>query len=69
MCSSNMSAENSEGANLGILFSSDFLVKIVDVTDSSQQMTLRGHDAPVLSVAFDPSDEFLVGIMVTQGCC
>ncbi|XP_073725327.1 WD repeat and HMG-box DNA-binding protein 1 [Misgurnus anguillicaudatus] len=39
--------------------SSDFLVKIVEVTDSSQQKTLRGHDAPVLSVAFDPSDEFI----------
>ncbi|XP_067223674.1 WD repeat and HMG-box DNA-binding protein 1 [Chanodichthys erythropterus] len=39
--------------------SSDFLVKIVEVADSSQQKTLRGHDAPVLSVALDPSDEFL----------
>ncbi|XP_052009311.1 WD repeat and HMG-box DNA-binding protein 1-like [Xyrauchen texanus] len=39
--------------------SSDFLVKIVDVMDSSQQKTLRGHEAPVLSVAFDTSDEFL----------
>ncbi|XP_052001840.1 WD repeat and HMG-box DNA-binding protein 1-like [Xyrauchen texanus] len=39
--------------------SSDFLVKIVEVMDSSQQKTLRGHNAPVLSVAFDPSDEFL----------
>ncbi|XP_009291161.1 WD repeat and HMG-box DNA-binding protein 1 isoform X1 [Danio rerio] len=39
--------------------SSDFLVKMVEVADSSQQKTLRGHDAPVLSVALDPSDEFL----------
>ncbi|XP_051502537.1 WD repeat and HMG-box DNA-binding protein 1 [Myxocyprinus asiaticus] len=39
--------------------SSDFLVKIVEVMDSSQQKTLRGHEAPVLSVAFDTSDEFL----------
>ncbi|XP_043118097.1 WD repeat and HMG-box DNA-binding protein 1 isoform X2 [Puntigrus tetrazona] len=39
--------------------SSDFVVKIVEVVDSSQQKTLRGHDAPVLSVALDPSDEFL----------
>ncbi|KAA0710958.1 DNA-binding protein 1 Acidic nucleoplasmic [Triplophysa tibetana] len=39
--------------------SSDFLVKIVEVMDSSRQTTLRGHEAPVLSVAFDPSDEFL----------
>ncbi|XP_036398840.1 WD repeat and HMG-box DNA-binding protein 1 [Megalops cyprinoides] len=39
--------------------SSDFLVKVVEVSDSSQQKTLRGHDAPVLSVTFDPKDEFL----------
>uniref|UniRef100_A0A8C5RR37 WD repeat and HMG-box DNA-binding protein 1 n=1 Tax=Laticauda laticaudata TaxID=8630 RepID=A0A8C5RR37_LATLA len=39
--------------------SSDFLVKIVDVTDSSQQKTFRGHDAPVLSVSLDPTDTFL----------
>uniref|UniRef100_A0A8C5BEX4 WD repeat and HMG-box DNA binding protein 1 n=1 Tax=Gadus morhua TaxID=8049 RepID=A0A8C5BEX4_GADMO len=39
--------------------SSDFMVKVVEVADSSQQKTLRGHDAPVLSVTFDPKDEFL----------
>ncbi|XP_061468494.1 WD repeat and HMG-box DNA-binding protein 1 isoform X2 [Rhineura floridana] len=39
--------------------SSDFLVKIVEVTDSSQQKTFRGHGAPVLSVSFDPKDTFL----------
>nr|XP_033807240.1 WD repeat and HMG-box DNA-binding protein 1 [Geotrypetes seraphini] len=39
--------------------SSDFLVKIVQVDDSSQQKTLRGHEAPVLSLAFDPKDAFL----------
>uniref|UniRef100_A0A8C9T5G3 WD repeat and HMG-box DNA-binding protein 1 n=1 Tax=Scleropages formosus TaxID=113540 RepID=A0A8C9T5G3_SCLFO len=39
--------------------SSDFMVKIVEVSDSSQQKTLRGHQAPILSVAFDPKDEFL----------
>ncbi|XP_057707221.1 WD repeat and HMG-box DNA-binding protein 1 [Corythoichthys intestinalis] len=39
--------------------SSDFLIKVVDVSDSSQQKTLRGHEAPVLSVTFDPKDEFL----------
>ncbi|XP_055145284.1 WD repeat and HMG-box DNA-binding protein 1 isoform X2 [Symphalangus syndactylus] len=39
--------------------SSDFLVKIVDVMDSSQQKTFRGHDAPVLSLSFDPKDIFL----------
>ncbi|KAF4017509.1 hypothetical protein G4228_008997 [Cervus hanglu yarkandensis] len=39
--------------------SSDFLVKIVDVMDCSQQKTFRGHDAPVLSLSFDPKDIFL----------
>uniref|UniRef100_A0A3Q3BE19 WD repeat and HMG-box DNA-binding protein 1 n=1 Tax=Kryptolebias marmoratus TaxID=37003 RepID=A0A3Q3BE19_KRYMA len=39
--------------------SSDFMVKVVEVADSSQQKTLRGHAAPVLSVSFDPRDEFL----------
>lgn len=39
-------------------------MKIVEVVDSSQQKTLRGHDAPVLSVALDPSDDFLVSVMV-----
>uniref|UniRef100_A0A2K6GVC4 WD repeat and HMG-box DNA-binding protein 1 n=1 Tax=Propithecus coquereli TaxID=379532 RepID=A0A2K6GVC4_PROCO len=41
------------------LFFFDFLVKIVDVMDSSQQKTFRGHDAPVLSLSFDPKDIFL----------
>ncbi|KAM8876791.1 WD repeat and HMG-box DNA-binding protein 1 [Synchiropus picturatus] len=40
--------------------SSDFMVKVVEVSDSSKQKTLRGHEAPVLSVSFDPEDEFLV---------
>uniref|UniRef100_A0A8D0K1V8 WD repeat and HMG-box DNA-binding protein 1 n=1 Tax=Sus scrofa TaxID=9823 RepID=A0A8D0K1V8_PIG len=39
--------------------SSDFLVKVVDVMDCSQQKTFRGHDAPVLSLSFDPKDIFL----------
>ncbi|XP_042306910.1 LOW QUALITY PROTEIN: WD repeat and HMG-box DNA-binding protein 1 [Sceloporus undulatus] len=39
--------------------SSDFVVKIVEIADSSQQKTFRGHDAPVLSVSFDPKDTFL----------
>lgn len=37
------------------------MVKVVEVSDSSQQKTLRGHEAPVLSVTFDPKDDFLVG--------
>ncbi|XP_004681910.1 PREDICTED: WD repeat and HMG-box DNA-binding protein 1 [Condylura cristata] len=39
--------------------SSDFLIKVVDVMDCSQQKTFRGHDAPVLSLSFDPKDIFL----------
>ncbi|XP_064148570.1 WD repeat and HMG-box DNA-binding protein 1 isoform X2 [Loxodonta africana] len=39
--------------------SSDFIVKVVEVMDSSQQKTFRGHDAPVLSLSFDPKDVFL----------
>ncbi|KAL6089318.1 hypothetical protein STEG23_015698, partial [Scotinomys teguina] len=39
--------------------SSDFLIKVVDVTDNSQQQTFRGHEAPVLSLSFDPKDIFL----------
>uniref|UniRef100_A0A672PAM1 WD repeat and HMG-box DNA-binding protein 1 n=1 Tax=Sinocyclocheilus grahami TaxID=75366 RepID=A0A672PAM1_SINGR len=49
---------NSSGSRVAA-GSSDFIVKIVEVVDSSQQKTLRGHDAPVLSVALDTSDEFL----------
>ncbi|KAK7801357.1 hypothetical protein U0070_003642 [Myodes glareolus] len=40
--------------------SSDFLVKVVDVMDNSQQQAFRGHDAPVLSLSFDPKDIFLL---------
>ncbi|KFV98104.1 PREDICTED: WD repeat and HMG-box DNA-binding protein 1 [Eurypyga helias] len=39
--------------------SSDFMVKVVEVTDSSKQKTFRGHDAPVLSLSFDPKDVYL----------
>ena len=39
---------------------SDFTIKIVDV-DSCSTKTIQGHEAPVLSVALDPRDEFLVG--------
>ncbi|KAM6336096.1 WD repeat and HMG-box DNA-binding protein 1 [Podargus strigoides] len=38
---------------------SDFMVRVVEVTDSSKQKTFRGHDAPVLSVSFDPRDVYL----------
>ncbi|KAF6721013.1 WD repeat and HMG-box DNA-binding protein 1 [Oryzias melastigma] len=54
---------NSSGSRVAA-GSSDFMVKVVEVADSSQQKTLRGHEAPVLSVAFDPKDEFLA-----SACC
>ncbi|XP_060789640.1 WD repeat and HMG-box DNA-binding protein 1 isoform X2 [Neoarius graeffei] len=49
---------NSSGTRIAA-GSSDFLIKVIEVMDSSQQKTLRGHDAPVLSVTFDPSDEYV----------
>ncbi|KAK2502100.1 hypothetical protein MC885_006417 [Smutsia gigantea] len=49
---------NGDGAKIGA-GSSDFLIKVVDVMDCSQQKTLQGHDAPVLSLSFDPKDVFL----------
>ncbi|XP_077569756.1 WD repeat and HMG-box DNA-binding protein 1 [Stigmatopora nigra] len=49
---------NSSGSKVAA-GSSDFLIKVVDVSDSSQQKTLRGHEGPVLSVTFDPKDDFL----------
>uniref|UniRef100_A0A8C0U6E2 WD repeat and HMG-box DNA-binding protein 1 n=1 Tax=Cyanistes caeruleus TaxID=156563 RepID=A0A8C0U6E2_CYACU len=39
--------------------SSDFMIKVVEVTNSSKQKTFRGHDAPVLSLSFDPKDVYL----------
>ncbi|XP_017692300.1 PREDICTED: WD repeat and HMG-box DNA-binding protein 1 isoform X1 [Lepidothrix coronata] len=39
--------------------SSDFMIKVVEVTDSSKQKTFRGHEAPVLSLSFDPKDVYL----------
>ncbi|XP_064421197.1 WD repeat and HMG-box DNA-binding protein 1 [Latimeria chalumnae] len=47
--------------------SSDFMVKVVEVNDSSQQKSFRGHEAPVLSVAFDPQDIFLASASC-DGC-
>ncbi|XP_076594786.1 WD repeat and HMG-box DNA-binding protein 1 isoform X2 [Chaetodon auriga] len=56
-------AFNSSGSRVAA-GSSDFMVKVVEVSDSSQQKTLRGHEAPVLSVTFDPKDDFLA----SAGC-
>ncbi|KAM9294381.1 WD repeat and HMG-box DNA-binding protein 1 [Gastrophryne carolinensis] len=49
---------NSDGSRIAA-GSSDFLVKVVQVEDSGVQKTLRGHNAPVLSVSFDPRDTYL----------
>ncbi|XP_066464100.1 WD repeat and HMG-box DNA-binding protein 1 isoform X2 [Eleutherodactylus coqui] len=54
---------NSNGTKIAA-GSGDFLVKVMQVEDSSEQKTLRGHSAPVLSVAFDPKDEYLA----SAGC-
>ena len=40
---------------------SDFTVKVVDVESSSHKV-YRGHKAPVLSVALDPKEQFVVGL-------
>ena len=42
-----------------ILFFSDFVIKVIDI-DSSNSRTYSGHEAPVLSVALDPQEEFVV---------
>ncbi|XP_075387453.1 WD repeat and HMG-box DNA-binding protein 1 [Tenrec ecaudatus] len=57
---------NGDGARIAA-GSSDFIVKVVEVMDSSQQKTLRGHDAPVLSLSFDPKDIFLASASC-DGC-
>ncbi|XP_040189566.1 WD repeat and HMG-box DNA-binding protein 1 isoform X1 [Rana temporaria] len=49
---------NSDGTRIAA-GSGDFLVKVVQVEDSSVQKTLRGHEAPVLSVSFDPKEDYL----------
>ena len=42
-----------------ILFFSDFTLKLVDV-DNCSHKTFQGHEAPILSVAIDPKEEFIV---------
>ncbi|NWX13891.1 WDHD1 protein, partial [Aegotheles bennettii] len=49
---------NSDGTKIAA-GSSDFMIKVVEVADSSKQKTFRGHDAPVLSLSFDPRDVYL----------
>uniref|UniRef100_A0A8B9PF57 WD repeat and HMG-box DNA-binding protein 1 n=1 Tax=Apteryx owenii TaxID=8824 RepID=A0A8B9PF57_APTOW len=59
---------NSDGTKIAA-GSSDFMVKVVEVTDNSKQKTFRGHDAPVLSLAFDPKDVFLPLNVVAWSPC
>ncbi|XP_067847686.1 WD repeat and HMG-box DNA-binding protein 1 isoform X2 [Heptranchias perlo] len=49
--------------------SSDFMVKIIETKDNSQQKTIRGHDGPILSVAFDPKDLFLASSSCDGSVC
>lgn len=42
------------------MFHSDFTVKVVDVASSSHGV-YHGHKAPLLSVALDPKEQFVVG--------
>ncbi|XP_051872624.1 LOW QUALITY PROTEIN: WD repeat and HMG-box DNA-binding protein 1 [Pristis pectinata] len=49
--------------------SSDFMVKIIEIKDNSQQKTIRGHDGPILSVAFDPKDVFLASSSCDGSVC
>ncbi|NXK57358.1 WDHD1 protein, partial [Chauna torquata] len=56
--SANHAVFNSDGTKIAA-GSSDFMVKVVEMTDSSKQKTFRGHDAPVLSLSFDPRDVYL----------
>ncbi|XP_048456072.1 WD repeat and HMG-box DNA-binding protein 1 [Rhincodon typus] len=49
--------------------SSDFMVKIVETKDNSQQKTIRGHEGPILSVAFDPKDLFLASSSCDGSVC
>uniref|UniRef100_UPI00398E4678 WD repeat and HMG-box DNA-binding protein 1 n=1 Tax=Pristiophorus japonicus TaxID=55135 RepID=UPI00398E4678 len=49
--------------------SSDFMVKIIETRDNSQQKTIRGHDGPILSVSFDPKDLFLASSSCDGSVC
>ncbi|KAK3093566.1 hypothetical protein FSP39_017398 [Pinctada imbricata] len=48
---------NKSGKRL-VAGSSDFTVRVVDV-DTCKHETLRGHEAPVLSVALDPQEKYV----------
>ncbi|XP_052767188.1 WD repeat and HMG-box DNA-binding protein 1-like [Mya arenaria] len=48
---------NKAGTTL-VAGANDFMIKIVDV-ESCSTKTIQGHEAPVLSIALDPKEEFL----------
>lgn len=48
--------------NVDIVCSSDFTIKLVDIS-SGDTKKFEGHEAPVLSVALDPKEEFLVSVL------
>ncbi|XP_071835170.1 WD repeat and HMG-box DNA-binding protein 1-like isoform X2 [Apostichopus japonicus] len=37
----------------------DFMIKVIDLQDTSDQVILQAHSAPILSVAIDPLTEFV----------
>lgn len=41
---------------------SDFVIKVVQL-DENEQKSFKGHQAPVLSVALDPKDTYMVNIL------
>lgn len=48
--------------NVDIVCSSDFTIKLVDIS-SGDTKKFEGHEAPVLSVALDPKEGFLVSVL------
>lgn len=53
--------------NVDIVCSSDFTIKLVDIS-SGDTKKFEGHEAPVLSVALDPKEEFLVSVLNAKKC-
>ncbi len=46
---------------------SDGVIKIVNVADPTQVITLKDHEGPVLSLAFDPKEQYLASAG-SDGC-
>lgn len=45
---------------------SDCNIKIVPISSVTEYRNLEGHNAPILSVAIDPKEEFLVSFFVVD---